>query len=81
MRSRTPARGRPTSRSPALSRWRAREVNELVAALERKFGRKLHAQVAVDPSLIGGVSVKVGDEVLDTSVRARLAAMQAALTA
>jgi hypothetical protein len=26
--------------------------------------------VAVDPSLIGGVRVKVGDEVLDTSVRA-----------
>ena len=54
---------------------------KLVAALERKFGRKLYAQVAVDPSLIGGVSVKVGDEVLDTSVRARLAAMQTALTA
>ncbi|AGW92381.1 MULTISPECIES: F0F1 ATP synthase subunit delta [Cupriavidus] len=57
------------------------QLNDLVAALERKFGRKLHAQVAVDPSLIGGVSVKVGDEVLDTSVRSRLAAMQVALTA
>lgn len=57
------------------------QLNDLVAALERKFGRKLYAQVAVDPSLIGGVSVKVGDEVLDTSVRARLAAMQTALTA
>ncbi|CAN7536116.1 F0F1 ATP synthase subunit delta [Cupriavidus necator] len=57
------------------------QLNELVAALERKFGRKLYAKVAVDPSLIGGVSVKVGDEVLDTSVRSRLAAMQATLTA
>ncbi|WP_454736860.1 F0F1 ATP synthase subunit delta [Cupriavidus necator] len=57
------------------------QLNDLVAALERKFSRKLLAQVAVDPSLIGGVSVKVGDEVLDTSVRARLAAMQVALTA
>ncbi|MGO4304731.1 F0F1 ATP synthase subunit delta [Cupriavidus sp. RAF12] len=57
------------------------QLNELVAALERKFGRKLYAKVAVDPSLIGGVSVKVGDEVLDTSVRARLAALQATLTA
>ncbi|CAG9173990.1 ATP synthase subunit delta [Cupriavidus laharis] len=56
-------------------------LNDLVAALERKFGRKLYAKVAVDPSLIGGVCVKVGDEVLDTSVRARLAAMQTALTA
>jgi F-type H+-transporting ATPase subunit delta len=52
-----------------------------VASLEKKFGCKLKAQVVVDPSLIGGVSVAVGDEVLDTSVRARLAQMQAALTA
>ncbi|AJG21456.1 MULTISPECIES: F0F1 ATP synthase subunit delta [Cupriavidus] len=56
-------------------------LTDLVAALERKFGRKLQPSVAVDPSLIGGVRVKVGDEVLDTSVRARLAAMQVALTA
>jgi F-type H+-transporting ATPase subunit delta len=56
-------------------------LEELVASLEKKFGCKLKAQVVVDPSLIGGVSVAVGDEVLDTSVRARLAQMQAALTA
>ncbi|WP_070108113.1 F0F1 ATP synthase subunit delta [Burkholderia plantarii] len=54
---------------------------ELVASLERKFGRKLKATVEIDASLIGGVRVTVGDEVLDTSVRARLASMQAALTA
>ena len=56
-------------------------LDELIASLEKKFGCKLKAQVVVDPSLIGGVSVAVGDEVLDTSVRARLAQMQAALTA
>ena len=56
-------------------------LHDLVAALEKKFGRKLKAHVVVDPALIGGVSVAVGDEVLDTSVRARLAQMQAALTA
>ncbi|HTJ91790.1 MAG TPA: F0F1 ATP synthase subunit delta [Pararobbsia sp.] len=54
---------------------------ELVATLERKFGRKLKPHVNVDPSLIGGVRVTVGDEVLDTSVRARLAQMQVALAA
>ncbi|GAB3630486.1 ATP synthase F0F1 subunit delta [Pandoraea terrae] len=57
------------------------QLPELVAALERKFGRKLNANVTVDPSLIGGVRVVVGDEVLDTSVRARLSAMQTSLTA
>ncbi len=53
----------------------------LVASLERKFKRKLKPSVQVDPGLIGGVRVTVGDEVLDTSVRARLASMQTALTA
>jgi F-type H+-transporting ATPase subunit delta len=57
------------------------QLNDLVASLERKFKRKLKPVVEVDPSLIGGVRVTVGDEVLDTSVRARLASMQTALTA
>jgi F-type H+-transporting ATPase subunit delta len=54
---------------------------DLVATLEKRFGRKLNATVKLDPELIGGVRVVVGDEVLDTSVRARLAQMRAALTA
>jgi len=57
------------------------QLNDLVASLEQKFRRKLKPIVEIDPSLIGGVRVTVGDEVLDTSVRARLASMQAALTA
>ncbi|QBQ96266.1 F0F1 ATP synthase subunit delta [Paraburkholderia pallida] len=57
------------------------QLNELVASLERKFKCKLKPAVEVDKSLIGGVRVTVGDEVLDTSVRARLASMQVALTA
>jgi F-type H+-transporting ATPase subunit delta len=56
-------------------------LGELVAGLERKFKRKLKPIVSVDASLIGGVRVTVGDEVLDTSVRAQLARMQVALTA
>jgi F-type H+-transporting ATPase subunit delta len=57
------------------------QLNNLVATLERKFGRKLHPIVKVDHSLIGGVRVAVGDEVLDTSVRAKLQKMHTALTA
>ncbi|HTH44407.1 MAG TPA: F0F1 ATP synthase subunit delta [Oxalicibacterium sp.] len=57
------------------------QVKELVALLEKKFGRKLNPSVSVDNSLIGGVRLVVGDEVLDTSVRARLQQMQVALTA
>ena len=54
---------------------------DLVTTLEKRFDRKLNATVQIDPELIGGVRVVVGDEVLDTSVRARLAQMRAALTA
>ncbi|WP_151632309.1 F0F1 ATP synthase subunit delta [Noviherbaspirillum aerium] len=55
------------------------QVNDLVATLEKKFGRKLNPSVKVDNSLIGGVRVAVGDEVLDTSVRAKLQKMYVAL--
>lgn len=54
---------------------------DVIATLERRFARKLNATVAVDPELIGGVRVVVGDEVLDTSVKARLEHMKVALTA
>ena len=51
------------------------------SALEKRFGRKLNLSVQLDESLIGGIRVVVGDEVLDTSVKARLEQMKAALTA
>jgi F-type H+-transporting ATPase subunit delta len=57
------------------------QLSAVVAALEKRFGRKLKATVKVDPALIGGIRVVVGDEVLDTSVAARLEQMKVALTA
>jgi F-type H+-transporting ATPase subunit delta len=59
----------------------AAQLAEVVATLEKRFGRKLNASVVVDPALIGGIRVAVGDEVLDTSVAARLQQMKVALTA
>lgn len=55
------------------------QVKDLVATLEKKFGRKLNPLVKVDNSLIGGIRVAVGDEVLDTSIRAKLLKMHTAL--
>jgi F-type H+-transporting ATPase subunit delta len=54
---------------------------EVVSALERRFKRKLNARVVIEPELIGGIRVVVGDEVMDTSVKARLEQMRVALTA
>ncbi|MCW7539547.1 F0F1 ATP synthase subunit delta [Aquabacterium sp. A7-Y] len=57
------------------------QLADLVGTLEKRFGRKLLPTVEVQPELIGGVRVVVGDEVLDTSVKARLERMKAALIA
>ncbi|KAF1019797.1 MAG: ATP synthase subunit delta [Paracidovorax wautersii] len=55
---------------------------DLEAVLARKFARKLTVQeVIAAPELIGGVRAVVGDEVYDTSVKAQLENMKAALTA
>ena len=56
-------------------------LSDVGAALEKRFGRKLNLVVQQDATLIGGIRVVVGDEVLDTSVKARLEQMKAALTA
>ena len=55
------------------------QLATLVNELEARFKRKVKPQVAVDQDLIGGVKVVVGDEVIDGSVRGKLAAMSAAL--
>lgn len=57
----------------------AAQLSTLVADLEKRFGRKVNPQVAEDRELIGGVRVVVGDEVIDGSVRGKLAAMTTGL--
>lgn len=59
----------------------AAQVAELQPVLEQRFGRKLELAIEVDEGLIGGIRAVVGDEVFDTSVRARLDRMRQALTA
>ena len=48
---------------------------ELVRRLERESGRKLRATFAVDPALISGAKVQIGDHLIDSSVLARLTAL------
>ena len=58
----------------------AAQVDQLVRKLETKYQRKVRAEVVVDPQLIGGVKIVVGDKVFDATVRGKLDAMAAALT-
>jgi F-type H+-transporting ATPase subunit delta len=55
------------------------QVADLVSRLEKKTGRKVKARVSVDKDLIGGVKIVIGDQVIDGSARAQLAALETAL--
>ncbi|MDQ1699165.1 MAG: F-type H+-transporting ATPase subunit delta [Frankiaceae bacterium] len=48
------------------------QQTRLAAALGREFGGDVRLQVVVDPSLLGGLTVRVGDELLDASVARQL---------
>jgi F-type H+-transporting ATPase subunit delta len=56
------------------------QLGDLLQGLGRKFPGRLKPELRLQPQLIGGVRVTVGDRVLDGSVRARLDAMRAQLT-
>jgi F-type H+-transporting ATPase subunit delta len=59
----------------------ARELSEaqmqsLVSTLKSSVGREIRLDVKVDESLIGGLVVKVGSKMIDTSIRSKLASLQ-----
>ena len=69
-------RARITSAQPLTDQQRG----DIVAALEHRYGKKVEAETDVDPELLGGARVQVGDQVIHASVRDALAQMAAALT-
>ena len=57
----------------------ASQVEDLRAALKRRFGREVELETAVDASLIGGAVIDAGDVVIDGSLKGKLARLQSAL--
>jgi F-type H+-transporting ATPase subunit delta len=51
----------------------AQQSSRLAAALEAQLGRPVHLNIELDPSVVGGMTILIGDTVFDGSVAARLA--------
>lgn len=52
------------------------QASQLAETLKAKIGKTVKLNVAVDETLIGGLIVKVGSKMIDTSIRSKLAALQ-----
>ena len=57
------------------------QEQRLVAALSRITGRDVRVNVVIDPAVIGGASVRIGDELIDGTIASRLEQAQRALIA
>ena len=55
--------------APALS---DAERSRLEQALTAQYGRPVHLNIQVEPALVGGMRVEIGDDVIDGTVAARL---------
>lgn len=64
------------SREPA-----ADELSTIVKQLETNLGRSIDAKLIVDPSILGGVIVRIGDTVMDGSVRRKLSLLRRRMVA
>lgn len=55
------------------------QIDDIVTTLAEKYGKRIKATVTVDANLIGGVTIRIGDRVIDASVRGKLAQMASAM--
>ena len=59
----------------------ARQKTRLAAALSSTYGHKIHLNILIDPAVVGGISIQIGDELIDGTAAARLAAVRRKLAA
>jgi len=73
------AKGEMTAEVTSASVLSDAQAGALAAALAKQTGKTVKLDIAVDESLIGGMIVKLGSRMIDTSVRAKLATLQNAM--
>lgn len=73
------ARGEETAVVTTAQPLTAEQEARLVATLSEKVGKTVKLETTVDDSLIGGLVVKVGSKMIDTSIRSKLASLQNAM--
>lgn len=73
------ARGEVTADVVSAAELGDANVDALKAALKKAVGKDVKINAAVDPSLIGGLIVKVGSRMIDTSLRTRLNSLKIAM--
>ena len=54
----------------------ASQRRRLAEGLARSYGHDVHLDVVIDPSVVGGISVQIGDELIDGTAASRLAAVR-----
>lgn len=52
------------------------QQQRITAELRERYGNRVEVRFSVDPSLIGGLIIRVGDQVVDTSLRTRMSSIQ-----
>jgi F-type H+-transporting ATPase subunit delta len=72
--------GRVNARVTVAREMDAAATQELAEALSKALGKTVVPHVAVNPAILGGVVVRVGDTVMDGSVRRRLNSLRALMT-
>ena len=55
------------------------QTKKLADTLKKKIGKTVTLNKSVDPSLIGGLVVKVGSQMIDSSLKTKLSAMKIAM--
>jgi F-type H+-transporting ATPase subunit delta len=72
-------KGEVTAEVTAASALSKAQADKLAAALAKQSGKSVKLNIAVDEDLIGGMIVKLGSRMIDTSVKSKLASLRNAM--